>query len=200
MDVRLKETQRFRALLVDADQGRHRFLRSMLEDRGFLVVESYSSIGELEASTKVPAAELLILYADTIESQTCEEIRRARADRSQAIMLISECNTPGDVALAIEAGADSILPIGVTTDRFRCAAHGALASFARLQAVDRQVDDLRRELESRKLIERAKGILMTQRRITEQDAFRELQQTSMERNIPMPDVARSIIAAKELLG
>ena len=41
---------------------------------------------------------------------------------------------------------------------------------------------------------------MSQRRISEQDAFREIQQRSMERNIPMPEVARSIIAAKELLG
>jgi len=163
-------------------------------------VESFSSVSELEATAGLPATDLLIFYADTLGPETCEDIRRARAGRSQAIMLVSECDTPADVALAIEAGADSILPIGVGTDRFRCAAHGAMATFARMRAADRQVADLRHELESRKLIERAKGILMTQRRISEQDAFRELQQTSMERNIPMPDVARSIIAAKELLG
>jgi response regulator NasT len=75
-----------------------------------------------------------------------------------------------------------------------------MATFARIQAAEDQASDLRRELEHRKLIERAKGILMTQRQITEQDAFREIQHRSMERNVPMPDVARSIIAAKELLG
>jgi response regulator NasT len=200
MDVRLKEAQRFRALLVDADQGRHRFLRSLLEDRGFVVVESFSNVGELTAKAGAATADLLILYAETLAQDTCEQIRMVRSVRADPILLISECDSPADVATAIEAGADSFLPIGMTADRFRCAAHSAMSTFARIQAVHHEVDTLRRELEHRKLIERAKGILMSQRRISEHDAFREIQQKSMERNIPMPEVARSIIAAKELLG
>jgi response regulator NasT len=200
MDVRLKEPQRFRALLVDADQGRHRFLRSLLEDRGFVVVDSFASVEEMIAGARAAAADLLILYAETIVPHTCEQIHNARAAQAQPILLISECDTPGDVAAAIAAGADAILPIGVTADRFGCAAHSAMASFARTQIADARIDKLQREIEHRKLIERAKGILMTQRRITEQDAFREIQHRSMQRNIPMPEVARSIIAAKELLG
>jgi response regulator NasT len=200
MDVRLKEPQRFRALLVDADQGRHRFLRSLLEDRGFVVVNSVSQVGELASLAEAAAADLLILYVESLEPDACEQIRAARTVRPQPVLLISENDTPAAVAMAIEAGADAILPIGVTADRFRCAAHSAMATFARVQAAEGEAANLRRELEHRKLIERAKGILMTQRRISEQDAFREIQQKSMERNVPMPEVARSIISAKELLG
>jgi response regulator NasT len=200
MDVRLKEPQRFRVLLIDPDQGRHRFLQSLLEDRGFVVVNCCSSVGELAASADAAAADLLIFYSATVEPDTCHQIQQARALQPRPILLISERDTPADVAQAIAAGADSILPIGVAADRFGCAAHSAMATFARVQAAEEQVSDLRRELEHRKLIERAKGILMTQRQITEQDAFREIQQRSMDRNVPMPDVARSIIAAKELLG
>ena len=190
MDVRLKEPQRFRALLVDADRGRHRFLQSLLEDRGFVVVNSYSSVSEIGTGPDAGATDLLILYAMSLEPETCEEIRRVRALRPQPILLISESDTPTHVAQAIAAGADAILPIGVTADRFGCAAHSAMAAFGRVQAAEEQVGALRRELEHRKLIERAKGILMNQRQISEQEAFREIQQRSMERNIPMPDVAR----------
>ncbi|MEZ5784953.1 MAG: ANTAR domain-containing protein [Xanthobacteraceae bacterium] len=199
MDVRLKEPQRFRALLVDADQERHRFLRSLLEDRGFLVIATCATVGEISTSPQA-AADLLILYGATLDLSTVEQIRTARRTSNLPIMLISEGDAPGDTAVAIEAGADSILPIGVATDRFRCAAHSAMAMFERGQLASQQIGALRRELEHRKLIERAKGILMSQRRISEHDAFREIQQRSMERNIPMPDIARSIIAAKELLG
>ena len=66
MDVRLKEPQRFRALLVDADQGRHRFLRSLLEDRGFVVVNSFANVGELQAVPAAAGADLLILYAEIV--------------------------------------------------------------------------------------------------------------------------------------
>ena len=200
MDVRLKEPQRFRVLLIDPDQGRHRFLQSLLEDRGFVVVDYYASVSELAADAEAGAADLLIIYAATLEAAACDQIRQARALHPRPILLISERDTPADVGRAIAAGADSILPIGVTADRFGCAAHSAMAAFARVQAIEEQVADLQRELEHRKLIERAKGILMTQRQISEQDAFREIQQRSMDRNVPMPDVARSIIAAKELLG
>jgi response regulator NasT len=200
MDVRLKEPQRFRVLLIDPDQGRHRFLQSLLEDRGFVVVDCYASVSELSADAEAAAADLLIIYAATLEPDACDQIRQARALQPRPILLISERDVPADVGEAIAAGADSILPIGVTADRFGCAAHSAMAAFARLRTVEEQVKDLKRELEHRKLIERAKGILMTQRQISEQDAFREIQQRSMDRNVPMPDVARSIIAAKELLG
>jgi two-component system, response regulator / RNA-binding antiterminator len=200
MDVRLKEPQRFRVLLIDPDQGRHRFLQSLLEDRGFIVVHCYANADEMPTGADAVAADLVIFYSTALESATCEQIRQARALQPRPILLISERDNPADVAQAIAAGADSILPIGVAADRFGCAAHSAMATFARIQAAEDQANDLRRELEHRKLIERAKGILMTQRQITEQDAFREIQHRSMERNIPMPDVARSIIAAKELLG
>jgi len=52
MDVRLKEPQRFRVLLIDPDQGRHRFLQSLLEDRGFVVVDCYASVSELSGSVQ----------------------------------------------------------------------------------------------------------------------------------------------------
>jgi response regulator NasT len=200
MDLRLKEPQRFRASLVDRDRERHRFLRSLLDDRGFVVVDAFADVQEMLSADHAGATDLLILYTEKLAPETCEEIRAARAARPQPILLICEGDTPADVSAAIAAGADSILPIGVGADRFRCAAHGAMATFARAEVANTQIDKLQRELEHRKLIERAKGILMTQRSITEQDAFRELQRRSMTRNIPMPEVARSIIAAKELLG
>jgi response regulator NasT len=200
MDFRLKEPQRFRASLVDRDRERHRFLRSLLDDRGFVVVDAFATVRDMLGAEHAAATDLLILYAEKLAPETCDEVRAARAARPQPILLICEGDTPADISAAIAAGADSILPIGVGADRFRCAAHGAMATFARAQIANEQIDQLQRELEHRKLIERAKGILMSQRSITEQDAFRELQQRSMTRNIPMPEVARSIIAAKELLG
>jgi AmiR/NasT family two-component response regulator len=174
MDVRLKEPRRYRALLVDAELGRQQFLRSLLEDRGFMVVGSYPSVGELLEIEDAPRADLVILYAGILHA--LDDVRTTRAANALP------------------------MPIGVTTDRFRSAAHSAMASSERMRGLAATAEDLRRELEQRKLVERAKGILMAQRQISEPEAFREIQQVSMQRNIPMPEIARSIIEAKELLG
>jgi DNA-binding response OmpR family regulator len=112
MNVRLKEPQRFRALLVDANEERHRFLQSLLDDRGFLVIATCATVGEISASAQA-AADLLILYGATLDHSTVEQIRTARQTTNLPIMLISEGDAPADVAVVIEAGADSILPIGV---------------------------------------------------------------------------------------
>jgi AmiR/NasT family two-component response regulator len=63
----------------------------------------------------------------------------------------------------------------------------------------RESDDLRRKLDDRKVIERAKGILMERENITESAAYRILQRTSQSRNLSMADLARSLLAAEDLI-
>ena len=65
------------------------------------------------------------------------------------------------------------------------------------QAVRQQADDLRQALEDRKLIERAKGILMQRTSLNEAEAFRRLQELASKKNRKMADIAHSIVTADE---
>lgn len=200
MEIRLKEPQRYRALLVDPVDGREQFIESLMEDRGFVICGKYETLQQLLDRDEWPEVDLVIVYTEAIDERVCEGLRALRAAGPAPVLVIAEQDAPEDISRAIGAGADSFLPVGVAADRFRSAAYGAMATFAQIAAAHEEVASVRRELEDRKVIERAKGILMEQRGISESEAFREIQQASMHRNTPMPHVARSIIEAKELLG
>ena len=75
----------------------------------------------------------------------------------------------------------------------------AMRRFQHLQALLREAVDLRQALEDRKVIERAKGVLMQRARLTEQDAFRRLQHLARQNNRKLVDVARSLLLAEEAL-
>ncbi len=75
----------------------------------------------------------------------------------------------------------------------------ALARFRQFQALRQEVDDLRGALEARKVIERAKGILMRRLELTEEEAFRRLQRQSQATNRKLADVAQAIVMADSML-
>ncbi len=200
MDLRLKEPERHRAVLIDAFAGRERFLETLLSDRGILIVARFSALAELIAQREPQSCDVIIAYLDTIDETACQAIRAATDKFPRALLVITETGDETQIANAALAGADSVLPIGAGIDRLKCAAAVAMASFERTGALRKAASEAEQRLEERKLVERAKGILMTQRGIAETDAFRELQATSMRQNRRLPDVARRIIEAKELLG
>jgi response regulator NasT len=70
----------------------------------------------------------------------------------------------------------------------------ALANFDRAMKMEKELKDLHRELESRKIIEMAKGLLMERRNLTEREAYKYLQKVSMDRCLPLVKVARNIIS------
>jgi len=92
--------------------------------------------------------------------------------------------------------AISVLPsscsISVLESSIKLAAHRA----RELNAAREEVADVRRQLENRKAIERAKGILMRRTGLSEQEAYRILQRTSQDRSVPMVDVAREVLESE----
>ncbi len=82
---------------------------------------------------------------------------------------------------------DLVPAIGVAVSRFR-----------EFRLLAKEVTDLNERLETRKLIERAKGLLMNKHSITEQDAFQRIQRLSMDRRIPMKQVAKALLLADNL--
>jgi response regulator NasT len=86
-----------------------------------------------------------------------------------------------------------------TNPSLHAAVQVAVARARELKTLQEDVDELKSTLRERKLIERAKGILMSRRHLSESEAFRLLQRQSQDRRIPMAKLAESIIQTDELL-
>lgn len=74
-----------------------------------------------------------------------------------------------------------------------------LSQFEQLQSLRREVDDLREALETRKMVERAKGVLMRRLNLTEEEAFTRIQRQARNRQAKMRDIAKAIIDADEIM-
>lgn len=101
---------------------------------------------------------------------------------------------------AVSVGVGAYLAKPVTQAQLSAAVKLACTRFTEFQALQDEVDSLREALEVRKLVERAKGILVSRLGLSEEEAFKRIQRTARERRVPMADMARSLIQAQDLLA
>lgn len=113
------------------------------------------------------------------------------------ILLLTAYSQQDIVDKASKAGVSAYLVKPVREEQLFPAMEIAFSRFAQLQQLNQELLDLKDSLETRKLVDRAKGILMTAHKISEQDAYRKMQQYSMAKRISLKALAESIIKATE---
>jgi response regulator NasT len=200
MYVWRKDPERLKAVLVDRRRESDPFLEALLFDKGLTIVERYADFADAAGQRCLPQSDLLVAVVPGEDGAAVAELAALTAKHPVPVLAVCDHDGGAYLGALVEAGATSVLCIGVGTDRVRAAASTAIATFDRIAALARRAEQAEQALEDRKRIERAKGILMRQRGISEPEAFRELQVTSMRRNESLRKVAETIIAAKELLG
>jgi len=115
------------------------------------------------------------------------------------VVILTAHGHPNLVDQAVQDGVIQYLLKPVTSPALHAAIQTSLARARDLKAEREKVNELQLTLRDRKLIERAKGILMTRRHLTEPEAFRFLQRQSQDRRMPMAKLAESIVQADEVM-
>ncbi|MGH8902980.1 MAG: ANTAR domain-containing response regulator [Egibacteraceae bacterium] len=128
-----------------------------------------------------------------------EAARQITSSRGVAIVAITAHDDPGLVARAIDAGVAAYLVKPVDARQVDSALRLAVARYAEFRALHAEVDRLADALETRKLVERAKGILMDRAGLGESEAFTRIQRRARSHNQTMSQVAREIIDTAKLL-
>jgi len=199
MQIRLKEPHRQRAVVVSSRGAPEHFLEAMLLERGVVVAASLVEIDLCEAQD-LPQCDMIIVYADDAAKSPVPLLEKLAARTDLPVMLVTATDDGPTLSAAIEAGAHAVLSIAVASDRLNAAILSALAVHGQIDGHRRLASQAQEALENRKLIERAKGIIMETRGLTEAAAFAHLQKLSMDGNQLLPEVAKTVIAAKALLG
>jgi response regulator NasT len=125
--------------------------------------------------------------------------RLAREGLRRPVVVVTGVDDPGLIDRSIASGVSAYLTKPVDTRELQAAIDLAAARHAELEALEAEVDRAQQALEDRKLVERAKGLLMSALGLSEQDAFRRLQLTARERNLRLVDVAARIVEQQSLL-
>jgi response regulator NasT len=114
------------------------------------------------------------------------------------VVLVTSHTDASVVARAVDAGVLGILAKPVRAVELGPTLEVAVHRFRELEAMRRENETLKRRLESRKLVERAKGILMTRLGLSEPEAFRRIQKTAMDTRRPMAEVAQALLLNEDL--
>jgi response regulator NasT len=115
------------------------------------------------------------------------------------VVVITGIDDRGLIERSVSTGAGAYLTKPVDTRELEAAISLAAARHAELEELQAEVVDTKQALEERKVIERAKGLLMNALGIAEPDAFRRLQLAARERNLRLVDVARAIVEQQDIL-
>lgn len=191
--------RRLKVLAVEDEGLVAAALTTQLEDLGHQVV-GLAKDGQ-EAVEYASTLEPDIVITD-IRIPVRDGIETARAilgRRPVPIVLLTAYADESLIHRAGEAGVMAYLLKPADKQQLRSTIEVALARFEELHALRGEVRDLKEALETRKVVEQAKGVLMKRLRLPEAEAFRRMQQTSRSRRSSLKDVAASILRAEELL-
>lgn len=125
--------------------------------------------------------------------------RQIAQDPGTPVIILTAHGQPELVEAAIQEGAIQYLLKPVTGPALNAAIQMAVAKARELEQYKRRSEELEATLRDRKMIEKAKGIIMSRRNLTEAEAFRFLQRESQDRRIPMAKLAETIVHAHELI-
>jgi two-component system, response regulator PdtaR len=181
-------------VLVAEDEALIRLdLVEMLRDEGYDVVgEAADGVQAVELAVELEP-DLVILDVKMPVLDGISAAERITEKHIAPVVLLTAFSQRELVERAADAGAMAYLVKPFTQSDLVPAIEIAMSRYAELAALEDEVGDLTERLETRKVVDRAKGVLQTRHAMTEPDAFRWLQKTSMNRRMSMRAVAEAVI-------
>ena len=179
---------------------RSRALRIGLLENGFNLVATLPGdmfLGERLAQLQ---PDLVIVDAESEARDALEHVVMATREAPRPIVMFTNDEDTTHVKDAVAAGVCAYIVAGLAPQRIRPILDVAMARFAHEQALRAELADARTELQDRKTIDRAKGLLMQRQGLSEQAAYEKLRKTAMDKGLKLGEVARRMLDVMDLLG
>ena len=179
---------------------RSRSLRIGLLEGGFNLIAVLPADSFLEQRIAQLQPDLVIVDAEAAARDALEHVVTATRNEPPPIVLFTNDSDTSHVREAVAAGVSAYIVAGLAPERIRPILEVAMARFQHEQALRAELDSARTELQERKLIDRAKGILMQRQGLSEQAAYEKLRKTAMDKGLKLAQVAQRVIELADLLG
>jgi len=189
--------ERARVIIADDESIIRMDLREMLTNLGYLVVGEAGDGRSAVSLARELRPDVAILDIKMPDMDGIEAARILTEEKIAPVVLLTAYSQRDLVERAKEAGVVGYITKPMRESDLTPAIEVAMARFSEFRALEREVGDLKQALETRKLVDRAKGILMDTQGLTEAEAFRKIQKMSMNKRRPMKEVAEAIILAHQ---
>jgi len=186
-------------VVADDESLIRQYFLEILPDLGHEVVGAAKNGRELVELCRLHTPDLVISDIKMPDMDGIEAAREIARQQEVPVILVSAFHDTELIERADSANVMAYLVKPVERPDIETAIAIARRRFEELQALKHEASDLRQALEDRKIIERAKGILMTKAGLSEPDAFRRLQKVASDKNRKLAEIARMIVTAEEAI-
>jgi two-component system, response regulator PdtaR len=193
-------TQALRIAVADDEPRMLQFFEKALKQLGHEVVAKAENGRELVEQCRALHPDLVITDIKMPDMDGLQAAMQIAAEKAIPVILVSAYHDPAYVQAALHDHVMAYLVKPIKKDDLEPAIGLAMQRFKEFQALQQQADDLRQALADRKVIERAKGILMKRAGLPEEDAFHRLQLLSSQKNMKMVEIAEMIVTAEEAMS
>lgn len=183
------------------DESRHRAgdICAALALAGHRVAAVLPSSLKLAEEVRALSPDVILIETDTPSRDTLEHLSIMDRDMPRPVVVFAQDDDDNVIRSAVKAGVSAYVVDGLDAGRLKSVIQVAQAHFEQFQAVRKELEETSRKLSERKTVERAKGILMKARQLSEEDAYGALRKLAMERNRTLAAVAKDVIAMADLL-
>ena len=186
---------------------RSRSLRIGLLENGFNLVAVLPADTFLHERLAQLQADMIILDAESDARDALEHVVVATRDARRPIVMFTNDNDSSNARAAVAAGVSAYIVAGLSAERIRPILDVAMARFEQDQALraeladaKTEVQDLNTELKNRRIIDRAKGLLMERQGLCEQAAYEKLRKTAIDKSLKVVEVSQRMLDVVDLLG
>lgn len=188
-----------RVLIVDQNLARATILEEGLREAGYRDLIVVRDMQNLMRRILDEEPDVILIDLENPNRDVLEQMFQVSRVVQKPVAMFVDSADRGTIEAAIDAGVSAYVVDGLRKERVRAIVETSVSRFRSFEKLRVELDETRRQLADRKLIDRAKGILMRQRGLGEDAAYEALRKAAMDANMRLSEVARSVITAAGLL-
>lgn len=187
-----------RILLIDDSAERVVFLKRILNECGYEYVTSCAPTDIILDQVSKFNPEVILIDVFSPSRDTLEQLTTIKDANPRPVVLLSQDDNIQTIEAAFKCGVTAYVSRDVTRSQAKPIIDTAMITFASFQSLKNELNEVKEELQQKKIVEKAKGILMSDYDLSEEDAYQRLRRFAMDRKRSMSDVANQIIEIKKL--
>lgn len=166
---------------------------------GHRIVKQVGPNDEVSSYLSELSPEGMIVISDEMDRATLREMRAVVVKQPMPIVVLTRDSSETAIDAAVKAGASAYVVDCSDTSRIGSLLRVAQTRFREQQTLHKELEETKNALQARKLIDKAKGIIMKQKSLSEDEAYKAMRKLAMNHNRRIGDIAEQIIAASEVL-
>ena len=183
-----------RVLLVESSKLSGETMAKKFNQLDCCLAERVDDISSVSAIINVSMPDFLVLSVDYLSEPDLVQLSRLTKVVSIPLIVFARKNAPSEIKSVVEAGVNTYIVDDVSSQRLPVILDLAFERFSQMQKVSSELEQTKKRLSERKLIEKAKGIIMRQKNYTEDQAYMEIRKSAMNQGKSMAELATKIIS------